>query len=160
MVAMDSFSPKTGAAAIQDFIPAAMADETGGECSLIRSDGSAVTTSIAYFPSRAKSQLNVSMTFDSVGHLVRYSEMRGRTTVNLGRGSTPAQLDSARRANEAAVRSPSISLDYPVDRAMILNRGGGAPTQAISSPIRDVENLEKFGPIRARMERIRKLCGV
>jgi hypothetical protein len=71
-----------------------------------------------------------------------------------------AQLDSARRAAEAATRSTSISFDYAVDQAVASNRGGGRPSQAVIAPVRSMESLEKLGPPTKRLQHVRRLCGV
>lgn len=64
------------------------------------------------------------------------------------------------RAAQEKVRTTTISLDYAVDQALLSNRGGGKPTDAVLATVREVERLEKLGPPAARMERMRKLCGV
>jgi hypothetical protein len=58
------------------------------------------------------------------------------------------------------MRSTTISLDYPIDQAIVMNRGGGKPTDAVMGTIRDVERVETLGPVTARIDRMRKLCGV
>jgi hypothetical protein len=99
--------------------------------------------------------------FDSAGRLVRYSETRGVVHLDGPIGTmSPAQRDSVFRAAEARVRTTSISLDYAIDQAIVSNRGGGKPTDAVLATVRSVERLEKLGPPMARMERMRKLCGV
>jgi hypothetical protein len=75
-------------------------------------------------------------------------------------GMTSEQRDSTIRATNAAMRSTLITIDYAIDQAIISNRGGGRPTDAILSNVRAVEKIEKFGPIVARVERVRRLCGV
>jgi len=42
----------------------------------------------------------------------------------------------------------------------VMNRGGGKPTDAILATVRAIERLEKLGPPIARVERMRRLCGV
>jgi hypothetical protein len=105
-------------------------------------------------------QLQVSVTFDSAGRLVRYSERRGVVRFAPTPGMTPPQIDSLVRATEAKVRSTSISMDYAIDQAVVSNRGGGKPTEAVLGSVRAIERLDKLGPPVARMERMRKLCGV
>jgi hypothetical protein len=73
---------------------------------------------------------------------------------------TDAQRDSTLRQALNAVRSTNVSLDYAIDQAVVSNRGGGRPTDAIIGNVRQIENLEKLGPLTKRIERIRKLCGV
>ena len=67
---------------------------------------------------------------------------------------------SSLRAALNATRSTNVSLDYAIDQAVVSNRGGGRPTEAIIGNVRQIESLEKLGPLTARIERIRKLCGV
>jgi hypothetical protein len=156
----DSFSPQRGEAALGAFVPEVSADETGGECIVDRMMGSSVTMVSAFYPARTTSRLQITITFDSVGHLVRYAERRGIPHGKPPAGATPAQLDSALRAADASIRSTSISLDYPIDQAIVMNRGGGKPTDAVMATIRAVEHAEKLGSVAARLERMRKLCGV
>jgi hypothetical protein len=70
------------------------------------------------------------------------------------------EADSALRVTEAKVRSTVVSLDYATDRGMVMNRGGGRPTVAVTSNVRPVEQLASLGPPAARLARIRRLCGV
>ncbi len=154
----DMFSPKRGDEAIRSFTPEVSAAEVGGECRLTRTSSSGATMVTAGYPDIAKSNLTLSITFDSAGHVVRYSERRG--VPHIGKLSSPAQLDSALRAAEAAMRSTTIMFDYAVDQAFVMNRGGGRPTDAVVGSVRSFERLEKLGPPAARMERMRKLCGV
>jgi hypothetical protein len=53
-----------------------------------------------------------------------------------------------------------LSFDYAIDQAIVMNRGGGKPTNAVLGTIRSMENVAKLGPPAARIERARKLCGV
>jgi hypothetical protein len=156
----DSFSPQTGPEAINAFVPDVVVEEKGGECSLTRTGGSGATTVSAWFPARATANLQVSMTFDSAQHLVRYSERRGIATIQSTVGMTDAQRDSVLRASTLAVRSTMISFDWVIDQALVTNRGGGKPTNAILGSVRAIEKLDKLGPPVARLERVRKLCGV
>lgn len=149
--------PKTGAQALKDFVTDALPDETGGECQLTRTTGNGALTAIASYPSRAAAKSNVVVTFDSAGHVVRYAESRGIPPVFRGKME---QVDSVRRAFEADHRSTTISFDYGADRAMAMNRGAGKPIVAITSAVRDMEKLENLQQPAARMERMRKLCGV
>jgi hypothetical protein len=71
-----------------------------------------------------------------------------------------AQLDSAIRTNEARLRSTTVSLDYGMDQGVAMNRGAGQPTKAIIGTVREIERLDQLGPPAARLERMRKLCGV
>jgi hypothetical protein len=152
------FIPGTGPHALKSFVADVQPDESGGECSLNRSRGNGALTVVAYYPTRTASNMQTVMTFDSVGHLVHYTETRG--IPHIKPGLRLEQADSARRAIEATMRSTSISLDYPVDRAFAMNRGAGKPTVAITSTVREMENLDNLQRPAARMERMRKLCGV
>jgi hypothetical protein len=154
----DTFSPGTGTEALKNFVAEVKPDESGGECSLMRTRGNGALTATAFYPTRTGSKMQVTVTFDSVGHVVRYGETRG--VIHTKPGLRIDQLDSARRAIEATLRTTSISLDYPVDRALAMNRGAGKPTVAIMSTVRDMESLDNLQQPAARMERMRKLCGV
>jgi hypothetical protein len=156
----DSFSPRTGAAAIRAFVPEIAPVDSGGECMVSRTGGSGATLVSATFPTRAAAHTRAMITFDSTGRLVRYSEQRGGAKIPSTAGMTNAQRDSTFRAAMSAVRTTSISLDYAVDQAIVMNRDGGRPTDAILGNVREIEKLEKFGPLTTRIERIRKLCGV
>ncbi|HEY4303207.1 MAG TPA: hypothetical protein VGM82_01965 [Gemmatimonadaceae bacterium] len=138
--------------------PDVKADEVGGECSLNRTSGNGALFVTAFYPTRAASNTQTSVTFDSAGHVIRYSETRGIT--HSTRGLTIQQMDSVRRAFDATNRSTAISFDYGADRALAMNRGGGKPTTAITSSVRDMEKLDNLQQPAARMERMRKLCGV
>lgn len=154
----ESFTPLRGAQALHDFVADVQPDETGGECSLMRSAGNGALTAIAFYPTRAGSKMQVNVSFDSAGHVIRYGETRG--VVHFGPGLKPEQLDSARRAAEALQRTTSINFDYPLDQAIAMNRGKGLPSNAVIGSVREMENLEQLGRPAARMERMRKLCGV
>lgn len=95
----------------------------------------------------------------------RATDSRGRAArlgnhVQSTAGMTEAQRDSVLRASAAAVRSTTISFDWVIDQAVVMNRGGGRPTNAILGPVRAIERLDKLGPPVARLERVRTLCGV
>lgn len=156
----ESFSPRTGAVALHDFRPDVAPVDSGGECVVGRTPGSSATVVQVYFPSRAAVKSQMSITFDSSGRLVRVSDRWGVPKIPSTVGMAPAQRDSTLRSATASVRSTSITLDYAVDQAFVLNRGGGRPTDAIMGPVRDVERLPQLGPPAARLERARKLCGV
>ena len=154
----ESFIPGTSAQALKDFVAEVKPDEAGGECSLNRTIGNGALIATAFYPKRATSTTQVTITFDSAGHVARYSELRG--VAHMKPGLSLAQIDSAHRAIEAVMRSTSITFDYAVDRAFALNRGAGKPTVAITSTVRAMESLDNLQQPAARMERMRKLCGV
>jgi len=158
--ATESFTPRSGDAAIQAFVPEVAPVDSGGECLVTRTAGSGAMTVGGFFPRRSASQTTMSVTFDSAGHVVRFSDRRGVPKPIVTAGMTTQQRDSALRAAANAVRSTTISLDYAVDQAMVMNRGAGKPTDAIIGPVRAIEKLEKLGPPTARLERLRRLCGV
>jgi len=155
-----SFSPKRGDAALKAFLPDVAADITAGECNLMRTGGSGATIVIAYFPTRTHAQTQMSMSFDSAGHLVRFNERRGVPKIPPTTGMTVAQRDSTIRVNNDAIRSTTISLDYAVDQAMVMNRGADRPWMAVMGTVREVESLEQLGPPKSHVERARRLCGV
>jgi hypothetical protein len=70
-----------------------------------------------------------------------------------------AQIDSALTAAMNAVRTTSITLDYPVDQAVLMNRGNRRPIDAAMGTVRAAENAERLG-LRKRLDRVRALCGV
>jgi hypothetical protein len=156
----ETFYPARGDSALRAFVPDVQPVEAGGECRLIRTGGSGATITTAYFPSVDSARTVVSLTFDSAGHLVRFSDRRGQVRYSATPSMSEAQRDSVRRAAEAATRSTSISFDYAVDQAVATNRGGGLPTQAVISTVRSMESLEKLGPPTRRLQRARRLCGV
>ena len=157
----ESYRPETGPAALKAFVADVSAKEDGGECQVARTSGSGATTVSASYPTRVGSQLQVTVTFDSAGHLIRYAEFRGSPpTIPRGPRVTSASVDSAFREHEARNRSTAITLDYGADRATAMNRGGGRPTIVITGTVREIERLDQLGPPTARLERMRKHCGV
>jgi hypothetical protein len=157
----DVFSPASGPTAIHDFRPQVAAFDSAGECLLTRSGGSGATHVIAMFPSHVNARSRVTLDFDSAGRLIRYSESRGVVpAVKLPPTTPRAQLDSALRATMEASHLTTINLNYPLDQAIAMNRGGNRPTAAVMGTVRSMESLESLGNPRARMERVRKLCGV
>lgn len=156
----ESFSARGGVAALRDFTPELAPTDSGGECVVSRTSGSGATVVNAYFPSRTAVRTQMTINFDSAGRLVRVTDRWGVTRVPSTVGMTPAQRDSTLRAASTATRSTQVMLDYAVDQAFAMNRGGGRPTDAITGPVRDVERLAKLGPPSARIERVRRLCSV
>ncbi len=157
----EHFTPRSDAAALRAFIPDIAAADSGGECSVIRTGGSGATIVNATFPSRAASRMSVTISFDSAGHLIRYSERRGEPLHLTGiAGKSDAERDSTLMAQVAARRSTTIGLDYAIDQAVVTNQGGGRPTQAVIGTVRAVEGLEALGAPSARLMRVRALCGV
>ena len=157
----ETFRPLTDDESIRKFVPDVALVETGGECTLFRTGGSGATITTAFFPTRKEVVTQISITFDSAGHLVRYAERRGGSrTTGLSRQTSDAQFDSVVRAADAVARSTTISFDYAIDQGTASNRGGGKPTLAILGPVRNLEKLESLGNPAARIERVRQLCGV
>jgi hypothetical protein len=160
IVAVGPFRPKRGDAALAAFVPDVAANESGGECNVQRTAGSGATIVSAAFPNRAAAAMTVTITFDSAGRLVRYSEVRGAPRVHTPPGMSGAQIDSALTAAMNAVRTTSITLDYPIDQAVLMNRGNRRPVDAVMGTVRAAENVERLGPVRKRLDRVRGLCGV
>lgn len=159
MVVGDVYRPESGDSALAAWTPDTPPFDSGGVCNVAKPFGPGVTVVTATFPlNDSTARTSLSITFDSAGHVVRFSDRRGM--VRLPRGITADQLDSARRAAEAKVRSTSISFDYPLNQAVAVNSGGGKPTVAVIGPIRSMENLEKLGPPTKRIQRLRAFCGV
>ena len=161
LVREESFTPLRGDSALRAFIAEVAPYEEDGECQLLRTSGSGATTVSAAFPTRASARMTVAISFDSAGHVVSYSETRGvPPPVKLPPGTPRDRLDSAFAVGRAAVRSTVVTLNFPLDRAMIMNRGGGKPTNAVMAAVVQVEHLASLAGPAARMERVRKLCGV
>ena len=156
----ESFTPQRGEAAIQAFVPEIAPVDSGGECYTGRLPGSGATTISASFPTRKAPRTTITLVFDSAGHLARYSELRGVPRPQSPIGLTDAQREEAVRVAVDTTRSTSLSFDYAIDQAVVMNRGGRKPTNAIMGTIRSFERLDKLGPPIARIERARKLCGV
>jgi len=156
----ESFTPRNDTESIRTFKADVAPVDEGGECSVTRTSGSGATMVSVGFPQRKNAQTTMTIMFDSAGHLIRFAERRGATTLPPMTGLTDAQRDSTLRASHAARRSTSISLDYAIDQAVVTNMGGGQPTQAIISNVRTIEKLESLGRPRERLDRVRKLCGV
>jgi len=156
----ESFSPQRGEAAIRAFVPEIAPVDSGGECFTGRLPGSGATTISASFPTRKAARTTITLTFDSAGHLARYSETRGVPHPQSPAGLTDAQRQEAVRMAIDTTRSTSLSFDYAIDQAIVMNRGGRKPTNAIMGTVRSFERLDKLGPPIARIERARKLCGV
>jgi hypothetical protein len=154
------FFPAAGDSAIRAFVPDVQPVDSGGECRVMRTSGSGATITTAYFPSFDSTRTTVSVMFDSVGHLVRYSENRGAVRLRTPPSMSEAQRDSVFRASRAAVRTTTISFDYAIDQAVASNDGGGLPNRAVIGSVRSMENLEKLGPPTKRLARVRRLCGV
>jgi hypothetical protein len=134
----------------------------GGECSFSRSSGNGSATVRAFFPTMKASRSIVTLSFDSVGHLVRYSETRGmpRMIEISSAGLSASQRDSAVRARITATRSTYIMLDFAVDEARAFNEGGGRPSQSASGSVRSMESLDKLGPPVKTIAHVRRLCSV
>jgi hypothetical protein len=157
----ETFRPAMGDSALAAFRPEVASFDSGGICNVAKPFGPGVTVVTASFPSNDSTIKNaVTLTFDSVGQLVRFSDRRGLVRFRPPPGATPEQFDSVRRVSEAAMRSTSVNFDYPINQALASNSGGGKPTVAVIGSIRAMENLEKLGPPTARIQRVRKLCGV
>jgi len=156
----ETFTPAIGDAAARAFKAEIAAVDRGGECGVYHSPGSTATTITAAFPSRAEKIMSVALTFDSAGHLAKYSEQRGADVFfKMPPNATRAQQDSVVRASANAVRQTVISLDYAEDRGMISNRGAGRPTEAVLASVKTIESLPSLGPLTERLARVRKLCG-
>jgi hypothetical protein len=108
------------------------------------------------FPSMEAPQTQITLTFDSAGSLVRYSDRRGAVRFRASPNATASERDGA----FTAIRSTTISFDYPINQAMAMNSGGGTPTEAVMGSIRSMESIEKLGPPTERIRRARRLCGV
>ena len=81
----ESFSPKTGDAALLAFVPDVAPLDSGGECSVMRTGGSGATMVTASFPKRIGAHTSATIWFDSAGHLIRFSERRGVSPIGSTR---------------------------------------------------------------------------
>jgi hypothetical protein len=158
----EAFSPNVGPEAVKAFVPDVAASEAGGECATRPLPmGSKATSVIAYFPGRTLPVMTVSLVFDSVNHLVQYSEARGVTGLrNIPAGTSSVARDSMLKAVHDATRTTHISLNYALGQGTARNFGGGKPDNAVLGTVREVESLPALGPVKDRLARIRKLCGV
>jgi hypothetical protein len=147
---------------LQSFRPEIAATETGGECNFWRTSlGPRAANTIAYFPDRATAKMTVQITFDSTGRLTQYYETRAPVNYPSLPPATPvATRDSLFKLAREAHRSTSISVDYVTDRAYVSNFGAGRPDVTVTAKPVEVESLSRFGPVKDRLARVRKLCGV
>ena len=97
-----------------------------------------------YHPDQRQAEAVQTVTLDSVGHIVRFTEQRGRRSVQGLRGATPAQVDSAFAASRRTNRSSSLYLDLVLGQAMLGNEGGGRPEQHWMVPLSAVANDPRF----------------
>jgi hypothetical protein len=156
----ETFTARNGAAALHDFKPELSPVDSGGECVVGHTTGSGATVVQVYFPSRTAVRTQITITFDSVGRLVRVSDRWGIRPIPSTVGMTPERRDSTVRVATTGTRTTAILLDYAVDQGFAMNRGGGRPTDAIAAPAREIERLPQLGPPAARVQRARRLCGV
>ena len=101
----------------------------------------------------------IEQTMSAIRSLIREMRMNTRA-IESKAGMSLAQRDSTIRVNDEAIRSTNISLDYAVDQAMVMNRGGNRPWMAVMGTVREVESLDRLGPPKSHVERARRLCGV
>jgi hypothetical protein len=154
-------NPRGASIPLSEFVADAAPTESAGECVESSPFGPNSKVVMALFPSRAEATMNASLTFDSVGHLIRYNETRGFVGLRgVALSAPPAERDSARAAQQAATRSTSISLDYTIGVAFLRNFGGGKAPVIATAPVSVVEKMPVFGPVDERVARVRKLCGV
>jgi hypothetical protein len=111
-----------------------------------------------YYPDQRQAEASQTVTLDSMGHIVRFSEQRGRMNLQGLRGATPAQFDSAIVATRRANRSSSLYLDFVLGQAMLGNEGGGRPEQHWMVPLSDVANNPRFDRPLARAYAIVSRC--
>jgi hypothetical protein len=162
VVYRESFQATYGAAALDAFTAELDTPESGGECQMWHLPKGTVATNVnAWFPNHVKPMLTVELSFDSTGALRLYREVRGPLVMStLGRGSTLAQRDSAYLAMRIGRRFTNIAFNYSTGEAILRNYGAGKPDNAVVAKVSDVELLPKFGPVKDRIARVRKLCGL
>lgn len=144
---------------LASFVADVQANDAGGECTRMPAVKYLERRVTVFYPTRAAPAMYASITFDSSGHLARYSEVRGAKLLQPVSGlSAKQQRDSAARAASAA-RVTTINLNYATDEATLMNEGGRKPMIAVSASARSVQQDSRFG-ISGRVARMRKLCGV
>ena len=158
----EPFSPNVGPEAVKAFVPDVAANEAGGECAIRPVPmGTKATSVVAYFPGRTMAVMTVSLVFDSANHLVQYSEARGVTGLrNVPAGALNIARDSMLKALHDATRTTHISMNYALGQGTARNYGGGKPDNAVLATVREIESLPVLGPVKDRLARVRKLCGV
>jgi hypothetical protein len=97
-----------------------------------------------YYPDQRHAEAVQTVTLDSMGHILRFSERRGRVNFSGVRGGSPAQMDSAFAAARLADRSSSLYLDLALGQAILANEGGGRPDQHLMVPLRAVASNPRF----------------
>ena len=118
----------------------------GGECQTIRTTATGAVFKTAYYPSKADARVTVSLTFDSVGRLIRSTQTNGVLRFHLPPGdTTPATRDSDLSAAVQSVHSTTISLDYVTDDGLLIQRGGGRPERSMLVSTTAVGDLEVLG---------------
>ena len=53
-----------------------------------------------------------------------------------------------------------VTLNFAIDQGIARNFGGGKPDNAVLATVRVMESLPALGPVKERLARVRKLCGV
>ncbi len=108
------------------------------------------------------SNTTTTMITDATGRVVRYSEARGTPrVVIMDNGLTPAQRDSAVRAQLGNGPRTLISVDYITGMASANNRDvepSGAPS-TVQGSAELFDTLPNMGPPSARIAVIRARCG-
>lgn len=144
--------------AIRAWRPDRAAVEGGGECQSFPMPMPGVRTLSVQFPSRAKPEGTVSITVDSLGRLLRYSDNRGARNVRIPANATAAQRDSAIAADNARMRRTSISLDFASGMGIAVNQGGDLPDDAVSSHVTVFNTHQQFGSPAKRIEQVTAIC--
>lgn len=157
---VETFLPTQGDVAVATFVPDVAPADSGGDCTLGRTTGSGALRVSAFFPNSKAIAMSVTLQFDSAGHLITYGEVRNPPHFAVPPGASAAVRDSVMRHAQDSIRTTTISLNYAVDQALAINRGGGKPTVAVIGTVRAAEHLQSLGDPAARMERVRTLCGV
>lgn len=152
-------TPQSADSAIRAFVAAVPPADSAGQCTLTRSRGSGATRVTARFRARDSSGTTVTLWFDSVGSLVRFSDSRGSKPIRLPPELSGSQRDSAMSARINAQVMTFISLDFATDEARAMNQGSGA-RGSIEGSVRELESLPALGPPVERIRRVRRFCGV
>jgi hypothetical protein len=95
---------------------------------------------------------------DTSGRLVRFSDRRGRVRISGIPGGSRAQFDSAFAEARRTTRSSTVSLDYALGQALLMNDGGGKADEALMVPLRAMANDERFGAPDARAHAVLARC--
>ena len=149
---------RTGAAALAAFRPAVAPVDSGGECLVRAEQRPGVRAISAYYPARRDARSVVTVTVDSAGTLLRYSERRGGVSFSLA-GATTEEERAARRAEFQRQPTTTISLDLVTGTAIVSNDGGDSVGAAVRAPVDAVLESAALGRPAERARAVQARCG-